>query len=175
MDRIQIVIGDITEQDVDAIVNAANNDLILGAGVAGAIRQKGGHSIQQECNNIGSISVGGAAVTGGGNLKAKWVIHAASMGFGIPTSAKSLRESTLASLKIAESKSMNSIAFPALGTGISGFPIQECSEIMINETILFLKDNDHPKVVKFCLFSENDYNVFVKTFLKINPDARFSD
>ena len=171
MDRIQIVIGDITEQDVDAIVNAANNDLILGAGVAGAIRKKGGPSIQEECNKTGSINVGEAALTGGGKLKAKWVIHAASMGFGIPTSARSLKQVTLASLETAKSKSMNSIAFPAIGTGVSGFPMKECSEIMMREALKFINDNDYPRVVKFCLYSESDYNVFVRTFQELVPDA----
>src|SRR5580698_10384364 len=101
-DRIQIQQGDLTEMDVDAIVNAANNDLILGAGVAGAIYRKGGPAIQEECNEIGSIPIGFAAVTGGGNLKARRVIHAASMGLGGErTTAKSLRTSSAHSLRIA--------------------------------------------------------------------------
>src|SRR5262252_3292402 len=98
-DRIQIQQGDLTEMEVDAVVNAANNDLILGAGVAGAIYRKGGEEIQRECNAIGSIPVGYAAITSGGKLKARHVIHAASMGLGdVPTTAKSLRTSTAHSL-----------------------------------------------------------------------------
>src|SRR6202007_3422696 len=94
-DRIQIQQGDLTEMEVDAIVNAANNDLILGAGVAGAIARKGGESIQKECDEIGSIPVGFAAITGAGNLKARYVIHAASMGLGgMRTTAKKLQTST---------------------------------------------------------------------------------
>lgn len=165
MERIEIIQGDITDLDVDGIVNAANNDLILGSGVAGAIRVKGGPSIQEECSRHGSIKVGEAALTSGGNLKARWVIHAASMGFGIATTAKSLRESTLASLEIAKGNSMDTIAFPALGTGVSGFSMKDCSEIMIGETVNFLEDNEFPLVVKFCLFTENDYDVFVNTFM----------
>src|SRR6516162_10214732 len=93
-DRILIKQGDLTEMDVDAIVNAANNDLILGAGVAGAIHRKGGESIQRECDEIGSIPIGYAAITGGGKLKARYVIHAASMGLGgVRTTAKTLRTS----------------------------------------------------------------------------------
>src|SRR5712692_10593709 len=93
-DRILIQQGDLTEMDTDAIVNAANNDLILGGGVAGAIRRKGGEQIQRECNAIGSIPVGYAAITTGGKLKARFVIHAASMALGGKTSAGSLRNST---------------------------------------------------------------------------------
>ena len=100
-DRIEIAEGDITELEVEAIVNAANNQLILGSGVAGAIRIKGGPSIQEECNRIGTINIGGAAITGAGSLKAKWVIHAASMGLISSTTADSLKASTEASLEIA--------------------------------------------------------------------------
>ena len=101
-ERIFIQQGDITEMDVDAIVNAANNDLILGAGVAGGILRKGGESIQEQCNEIGSIPVGYAAITGAGKLKARHVIHAASMGLGdVPTTAKTLRTSTAHSLRLA--------------------------------------------------------------------------
>src|SRR5271168_5345786 len=93
-DRIEIIEGDITEMDTDAIVNAANNDLQLGGGLAGAIRRKGGPGIQTECDEIGAIPVGGAAITSGGNLKARYIIHAASMQLGGATSAQSLRSST---------------------------------------------------------------------------------
>ena len=100
-ERIEIRQGDLTEMDIDAIVNAANNDLQLGGGVAGAIRRKGGPRIQAECDEIGTIPVGGAAITSGGNLKARHVIHAASMQLGGETSAQSLRSSTAHSLRIA--------------------------------------------------------------------------
>src|ERR1700756_4914638 len=103
-DRILIQQGDLTEMDTDAIVNAANNDLQLGGGVAGAIRRKGGLQIQTECNEIGPVPVGGAAITSGGNLKARYVIHAASMQLGGTTSAQSLRSSTAHSLRIAAQK-----------------------------------------------------------------------
>src|SRR5215472_432027 len=119
---------------VDAIVNAANNDLVLGAGVAGAIARKGGEEIQRECHQIGSIPVGYAAITGGGRLKARYVIHAASMGLGGPrTTAKSLRTSTAHSLRLAAERQLTTIAFPAIGTGVSGFPVDECAEIMLDE------------------------------------------
>src|ERR1700726_3764184 len=121
--RIMIQQGDLTEMDTDAIVNAANNDLILGAGVAGAIRRKGGEEIQKECDAIGSIPVGYAAITSGGKLKAKYVIHAASMQLGGATTAEALRHSTAHALRLAAEHRLKIIAFPAVGTGIVGFPM----------------------------------------------------
>ena len=152
-ERILIEQGDITEMGVDAIVNAANNDLWLGAGVAGAILRKGGHEIQEECNEIGSIPVGYAAITGGGKLKARYVIHAASMGLGgIPTTAKTLRTSTAHSLRLAAERKMKSIALPAIGTGVSGFPMEECAQAMLAETIQHLQNGSSLERVHFVLF-----------------------
>src|SRR2546426_12103252 len=110
-EKIILTHGDLTEMETDAIVNAANNDLILGGGVAGAIRRKGGESIQRECDAIGSIPVGGAAITSGGKLKARHVIHAASMELGGQTTARALRGSTAHSLRIAAEKGLGPIAF----------------------------------------------------------------
>src|SRR5215472_1478735 len=140
IERIRIQQGDLTEMNVDAIVNAANNDLILGAGVAGAIHRKGGEEIQRECNEIGSIPVGYAAITGGGKLKARFVIHAASMGLGgVRTTAKSLRTSTDHALRLASERGLKTIAFPAVGTGVSGFPVKECAEVMLREAAEHLR------------------------------------
>ena len=158
--EIEIIRGDITDQEVDAIVNAANNDLILGSGVAGAIRRKGGPSIQEECDRHGPIKVGEAALTGGGNLKAKHVIHAASMGAGRPTTAETLLSSTKASLIIARDNGFESVAFPALGTGVSGFPIDKCTQIMIQVTKDHLRKNTSPKKVTFVLWDKDAYDVF---------------
>src|ERR1700733_4245528 len=108
-DRIQIIEGDLTEMDVDAIVNAANNDLQLGGGVAGAIRRKGGDAIQKECDAIGSIPIGGAAITTGGKLRARYVIHAASMQLGGTTTPRALRSSTAHALRIAAERGLRSI------------------------------------------------------------------
>src|SRR6201993_1243699 len=127
-EKIVIEQGDLTEVATDAIVNAANNDLILGGGVAGAIRRKGGDVIQRECNEIGSIPVGYAAITTGGKLKARFVIHAASMSLsGTATTPKSLATSTAHSLRLAADRKLKTIAFPAVGTGVSGFPMDECA------------------------------------------------
>jgi O-acetyl-ADP-ribose deacetylase (regulator of RNase III) len=121
--------GDITTYDGDAIVNAANNHLVLGAGVAGAIRQRGGPSIQEECDRHGPIQVGQAAVTGAGDLTARWVIHAAAMG-DEPVSKRSIRESTEASLGLAAKHGIRRIAFPVLGSGIGGFEFRDAATIM---------------------------------------------
>jgi len=167
-ERIQIQQGDITEMDVDAIVNAANNDLILGAGVAGAIHRKGGQSIQDQCNEIGSIPVGYAAVTGGGNLKARCVIHAASMGLsGERTTAKSLKTSTAHSLRVATERKLKTIAFPAIGTGVSGFPVEECARIMLGEVVQHLKNETSLETIYFVLFDEGTRNTFAKTWEKM--------
>jgi O-acetyl-ADP-ribose deacetylase len=130
-EKIVIQQGDLTDMDTDAIVNAANNDLHLGAGVAGAIRRKGGEEIQRECDAIGSIPVGYAAITGGGKLAARHVIHAASMQLGGVTTAANLRNAVAHSLRIAAERGLKSIAFPAVGTGIAGFPLDECATIML--------------------------------------------
>src|SRR5271170_8318148 len=129
--KVSLRQGDLTEAEVDAIVNAANNDLMLGGGVAGAIRVKGGPSIQQECDRIGAIALGEAAITAAGRLRARHVIHAASMRLGESTSEKNLRAATCNSLKRANEKGLKSIAFPAIGTGIAGFPIERCAEVML--------------------------------------------
>ena len=170
-DRIAIQQGDLTEMDTDAIVNAANNDLLLGAGVAGAIARKGGESIQKECNEIGSIPVGYAAITGGGKLKARYVIHAASMGLGgVRTTAKSLRTSTAHSLRLAADRKLKSIAFPALGTGVSGFPVEDCAQIMLSEAAEHLKSNTSLEKVYFVLFDERTRDAFQRNWDKLKRE-----
>lgn len=160
-ERIQIQQGDITEMDVDAIVNAANNDLILGAGVAGAILRKGGQEIQHECNEIGSIPIGYAAITRGGNLRARYVIHAASMGLGGErTTAKTLKTSTAHCLRIASDRELKTIAFPAVGTGVSGFPVDECARIMLGEAAQHLKSGSSLATIYFVLFDTSTLETF---------------
>ena len=167
-ERVVIQQGDITEMDVDAIVNAANNDLILGAGVAGAILRKGGPSIQEECNEIGSIPVGYAAITGAGKLKARYVIHAASMGLGTTaTTAKTLRTSTAHSLRLAAERKLKTVAFPAIGTGVSGFPRDECAQIMLGEVVQHLKGETSLETVYFVLFDAHAHDVFKRGWDKL--------
>ena len=158
--RIEITQGDITEKATDAIVNAANNELILGAGVAGAIRRKGGPAVQDACNRHGPIQVGEAAITTGGNLKARHVIHAASMTLGSATTAGSLRSSTRASLELARDNRLRSIAFPAIGTGVAGFPLDECARIMLEEAARHLAGETTLERVVFVLFGQEAFETF---------------
>jgi O-acetyl-ADP-ribose deacetylase (regulator of RNase III) len=170
-ERIVIQQGDITEMDVDAIVNAANNDLILGAGVAGAILRKGGESIQEQCNEIGSIPVGYAAITGAGKLKARHVIHAASMGLGdVPTTAKTLRTSTAHSLRLAAERNLKTIAFPAIGTGVSGFPMEDCAQIMLSESAQHLKGETSIETIYFVLFDGRAKETFQRKWEKLQRE-----
>jgi len=164
--------GDITDADVDAIVNAANTDLMLGAGVAGAIRRKGGPRIQEECDRIGPVPMGEAATTTGGNLRARYVIHAASMGLGGRTTADSLRASTRNSLRRAEEKGLKSIAFPAVGTGIAGFPMSECAQMMIGETLRHVKEGTGLEKVHFVLYDDAALREFESTYRKMTTDSK---
>jgi O-acetyl-ADP-ribose deacetylase (regulator of RNase III) len=160
-DRIIVKQGDITDMEVDAIVNAANTDLVLGSGVAGTIRRKGGDSIQKECNEIGPIPLGEAAVTGGGNLKSRYVIHAAGMHLGGSVSERSLRDATRNSLLRADERGIKTIAFPAIGTGVGGFPVEECARVMIDVVLDHLR-NEKTTIerIYFVLFDEKTLNVF---------------
>ncbi len=170
VERIVIQQGDLTEMGTDAIVNAANNDLILGGGVAGAIRRKGGEEIQRECSTIGSIPVGYAAITSAGKLKARFVIHAASMRLGGGTSAESLRHSTAHSLRIAHERGLNSIAFPAVGTGIAGFPLKDCAEIMLREAAEHLRRETSVETIYFVLFDEAAEEIFRRAWKQIRAE-----
>jgi O-acetyl-ADP-ribose deacetylase (regulator of RNase III) len=128
---IRVARGDITTYAGSAIVNAANNHLLLGAGVAGAVARRGGPSIQEECDRHGPICVGEAAVTGAGNLKCHYVIHAAAMG-DEPVSERSIRDATSASLARAADLGLTDVAFPILGSGVGGFPFRRAVEIMVD-------------------------------------------
>jgi len=128
--EIDIEQGDITEIDVEAVVNAANTQLYMGTGVAGAIKRKGGQQIEDEAVGKGPIEVGSAVMTSAGKLKGKYVIHAAVMGIDLITDAEKIKSATLAALKVAEETKIKSIALPALGTGVGGFPINEAARIM---------------------------------------------
>lgn len=165
--RIKLLEGNIALMDVDAVVNAANKSLILGGGVAGAIRNFGGPTIQEECNKIGPIEVGEAVITGGGNLKAKYVIHAVGPVYGEEDDEKKLANATLSSLRIANKRIMKNIAFPAISTGIFLFPIQRCSEIMLGVAMEFLQNHDFPKEIIFCLYGKEAYSVFENTLEKL--------
>ena len=173
--RIYFMKGDITEFEVDAIVNAANTDLVLGSGVAGAIRAKGGARIQEECERIGSIRLGEAAVTPAGNLKAYYVIHAASMQLGGKTTAESLRHATRSSLLRAEEKGFKTMAFPAIGTGVSGFPMEECANVMVSEVLEHLKSRTSLEKIYFVLYDDAALQTFEETYKKLTARPAASE
>jgi O-acetyl-ADP-ribose deacetylase (regulator of RNase III) len=157
--RITLCEGDITQQSVDAIVNAANSALQLGAGVAGAIRERGGPAIQAECDAIGAIPLGGATVTSAGNLPAQHVIHAAVMEPGGSASEESIRRSARRSLELAVDLGCRSVAIPALGAGVGGFPAQRCAEVLLEEARAQLRGNKLEEI-RFVLFGEPMYRIF---------------
>lgn len=165
--KIRLIEGNIVLLNVEAIVNAANKSLILGGGVAGAIRKFGGPTIQEECNKLGPIEVGEAVLTGGGNLLAKHIIHTAGPVYGEGDEDNKLIRATLNSLHIAKKSNIKSLAFPAISTGIFHFPIRRCSEIMLKTTMDFLEKNECPEEVVFCLYGEKSYSFFTETFEKL--------
>jgi O-acetyl-ADP-ribose deacetylase (regulator of RNase III) len=165
---LEVVQGDITECAVDAIVNAANNYLWMGAGVAGAIKRKGGQAIEDEAVRQGPIAVGEAVVTGAGSLKAHHVIHAAAMGQDLITDAELIRQATVNSLKRATELGLESLALPALGTGVGGFAVDEAAHVMIEATGVFLRNTAQPslKRVLFVLFTPDALRTFEAALAK---------
>ncbi len=142
MKRIRLVQADIASLDVDAIVNAANDALWMGGGVAGAIKRAGGEEIEREAMAQGPIAVGEAVVTGAGRLPARHVIHAAAMGQDLQTDAAKIRAATRAALRRAEERGLRRVAFPALGTGVGGFSVERCAELMLGEVERHLASPD---------------------------------
>jgi O-acetyl-ADP-ribose deacetylase (regulator of RNase III) len=158
--RLRIQEGDITELETDAIVNPANTRLVLGAGVAGAIRAKGGPSIQAECDRLGPIGLGEVAVTGAGELRARCIFHAAAMELGGSVSEETLRRVTLRCLEEAEARGLRSLALPAIGSGIGGLGMQRCAELMLEVVEGHLAAGSTLEDVRFVLFGEPAYRVF---------------
>ncbi|MEM2237666.1 MAG: macro domain-containing protein [Candidatus Caldarchaeum sp.] len=153
--------GDITECDTDAIVNAANEWLKMGGGVAGAILRKGGRSIQDECDKIGYCPVGGAVITGAGRLKAKHVIHAVGPRMGEGDEERKLRDAVLNSLKLADLYALRSIAFPAISTGAFGYPLEDAARVIVNSTLDYLmRENTSLEKVVFVLYDDRAYKIF---------------
>lgn len=158
---------DITEMETDAIVNAANTQLILGAGVAGAIKSKGGPKIQEECHAIGGTFVGGAVITTGGNLKARYVVHAVGPRMGEGNEEEKLKNATLNSLKVADENNLTSITFPAISTGIFGFPKERCAQIMLKTVMDYLSGETGLKRVVFCLHGASSFELFSETLSRL--------
>ncbi len=168
---LELNICNITDLNTDAIVNAANASLQLGDGVAGAIKRKGGPRIQEECNNIGGTHVGGAVITTGGNLKAKFVIHAVGPIYGEEHDDEKLKDATLNALILADKNNLKSIAFPAISTGIFRFPKERCATIMLSTTIAYLEGYTKLEKVIYCLFNKATFEIF-KNILQTLTDKR---
>jgi len=158
--ELEVIKGDITQIDVEAIVNAANNQLQMGGGVAGAISKKGGSAVQEEANKVGPIEVGAAAITTAGNLKAKYVIHAATMALDFKTDQEIIRRATRSALEITKEKDIKSLAFCALGCGVGKFPIDKAARIMLEEVIHYAQWNHNLKKVYFVLYTDEIFKVF---------------
>lgn len=167
--KLRLFKGDITERDVDAIVNAANSHLQHGGGVAGAIVRKGGQVIQEESDRIGFVPVGHAAVTGAGKLPCKYVIHAVGPRMGEGDEDNKLRNAIINSLKLASGKGLKSISVPAISSGIFGFPKDRCAEILVREAANYLRDNPKTslEVVEFCIYDDLTLEHFKKEFERL--------
>jgi O-acetyl-ADP-ribose deacetylase (regulator of RNase III) len=179
--KIDLRQGDITNQpDIDAIVNAANTELWLGSGVAGAISARGGPEIERQAIAQGPIGLGEAVRTTAGNLPNRFVIHAAAMGFreedraapkhpGSASSETIIRDATTNSISIAEQSDCKSIAFPALATGVGGYPVDECARVMIRAARDYAVNHSNSKVelVTFVLFTTGDFRAFERALEQI--------
>lgn len=160
--------GDITDWEVDAIVNAANSHLWMGAGVAGAIKKKGGVIIEEEAVRQGPIEVGEAVLTTAGNLPATHVIHAAAMGQDLKTDTQKIAQATRSSLALAEKHKLSSVAFPALGTGVGGFPPTQAAEAMLGAVLEHLKAGTTSlQQVIFVLYQEETLKAFSETLARL--------
>jgi len=163
---LRLVQGDITERDVDAIVNAANSYLKHGGGVAGAIVRKGGSIIQEESDRIGFTPVGTAVMTSGGKLKARHVIHAVGPRMGEGGEDQKLRSAVRATLNLAAGKGLKTISMPAISSGIFGFPRDRCARILVGEACDFFEENPESglEVVEFCVFDDETAAHFAREF-----------
>lgn len=168
---IKLVQNDITEMETDAIVNAANERLAHGGGVAGAISRKGGIRIQRESDEWirqhGNVSTGSAAITSGGNLKAKYVIHAVGPIMGSGDEDTKLFNATINALRLADQYKLKSIAFPAISTGIFGYPAERCATKMLHAVRKYVEEKTNLELVVFCLWDNNTLALFEKELEKL--------
>jgi O-acetyl-ADP-ribose deacetylase (regulator of RNase III) len=163
-ERVTIAQGDIAEADTEAVVNAANNELWMGSGVAGALKRAGGAAIEREAVAQGPIGVGDSVLTGAGNLPALHVIHAAAMSPGRPASMESVRAATNSSLRLAHDHKIISIALPALGTGVGGLSLAECARCMFEATREHCRSFEYPEEIRFVLLGHNALEIFQQHF-----------
>jgi len=166
---LRLVQGDITERDVDAIVNAANSHLQHGGGVAGAIVKKGGQIIQDESDRIGFTPVGTSVITTAGKLPAKFVIHAVGPRMGEGDEDNKLKNAIINTLRLASEKGLKSVSMPAISSGIFGFPKDRCAKILVGESADYLKKNPKTsiEIVEFCVFDDNTMQHFKREFEKL--------
>jgi len=168
---LSLVRGDITAEETDAIVNAANSNLSGGGGVDGAIHRAGGPSIMQECRKIGSCPAGSAVVTSGGRLKARYVIHTVGPIYrdGTHGEAKTLASAYRESLKKAVENGVNTLAFPSISTGVYGYPVQDAASTALAAVIEFIRENSGLDLVRFVLFSDSDLQAYCGALKKLIP------
>ncbi len=166
---IALALGDITREETDAIVNAANSGLRGGGGVDGAIHRAGGPSIMEECRKIGSCPAGQAVVTGGGNLKARYVIHTVGPIYrgGDRGEADLLKSAYRESLKRVTEKGLKGVSFPAISAGVYGYPLEEAARIALTTTIDYVKEHQEIELVRFVLFSQDVYDAFSSELKKL--------
>lgn len=167
--EINIKLGDITEENVDAIVNAANNSLLGGGGVDGAIHKKAGPSLLEQCKKHGGCATGEACITTAGNLKCKYIIHTVGPIYGRHKGLESLLlyNCYFNSLKLADEYTLNSISFPAISTGAYGYPVEETLQIIYKAILNFAIINQNIKNINFVLFSKEKYDIYNNYFMRI--------
>ena len=165
--ELEVREGDIAAVEVDAVANAANDRLWMGAGVAGALKRAGGDEIEREAMALGPISLGGAVATSAGRLPARWVIHGAVMGQDLRTNGNLVRRTTRSCLELADELGCRSLALPAFGTGVGGFALPECAAIMVEETWGF--ESRSLERVIFAVFGADAYDAF-SSALSSPPD-----
>ena len=168
---VSIKIGDITKESVDAIVNAANSGLRGGGGVDGAIHRAGGPKIMEACRKIGGCPPGQAVLTTGGNLSARYVIHTVGPIYrgGQRGEEETLRNAYVNSLSLASQNSIRSLAFPSISTGVYGYPIEKAAQVVLKTCLSYLEEHQDFERVHFVLFSQNDYDVYMKTLKAVFP------
>jgi O-acetyl-ADP-ribose deacetylase (regulator of RNase III) len=163
--QLRMFRGDITTVDADAIINSANNDLVLGGGVSGAISRLAGPAVQDECHKIGTIPLGTAAATSAGNLKSRWIIHAAVNPLGLWADAKSVRNAMRSALLKADELGVKRLALPALGTGAGALPMSRCADILIEEVLRHCEpDTTGLEEVTFVVYDEKPFAIFDERF-----------
>ena len=166
---LSLIVGDITQEETEAIVNAANEGLRGGGGVDGAIHRAGGPAIMAACRQIGYCPTGQAVITTGGNLKARFVIHTVGPIYrgGTAGEDKLLKSAYLESLKLASSRGIKSVAFPSISTGAYGFPLNEAAHLALKTIVDYLKEHDDIKTIRFVLFDQRTHNVFLQELKKL--------